>query len=277
MRNKSATVVQFLIKTLSPEKIFMPHKTHIIFQFLIKIFSPDLICDIGSMDGMDALRFRKDLPHGKIICFEANPNNIELIHRNPIFKKQKINIEEKVVWNKDGDIKFFIEELSQTTGEEWRRGISSTKKRKSGSLGTKEIITTSIRLDTFVKNLNFNPTSIALWIDVEGASFEVLEGISEIIQKVLFIHVETENKKVWLNQKLKPETVELMKKNGFILIAEEDRKAKSQDNLIFMNSQLYARNLIRIHLILLSSNLLSKLYKKLSKFVNLKKIYQRYR
>ena len=146
-----------------------------------------------------------------------------------------------------------------------------------GHLGTKEIITTSIRLDIFVKNLNFNLKSIGLWIDVEGASFEVLEGISEIIQKVSFIHIETENQKVWLNQKLKPDMIKLMKENGFILIAEENKEGIGQDNLIFINSRIYAHHPIKIKMILLFSFLLSKLYKKTSKFFNLKKIYQRFR
>jgi len=45
------------------------------FDRLLKIINPDVICDVGSLNGGESLRFRDCVPNAKIFAFEANPLN----------------------------------------------------------------------------------------------------------------------------------------------------------------------------------------------------------
>jgi hypothetical protein len=61
------------------------------------------------------------------------------------------------------------------------------------------------RLDRFLQDLvpDISNEHIALWIDVVGAGYQVLEGISETASNVLFIQIEVETIEIWKGQKLK--------------------------------------------------------------------------
>jgi hypothetical protein len=45
------------------------------FDLLITQFQPEIICDIGALNGIESLRFRKLAPHSTLYAFEANPLN----------------------------------------------------------------------------------------------------------------------------------------------------------------------------------------------------------
>ena len=86
--------------------------TPILFQLLLRYERPDLVFDIGSMDGSEALRFRKDLPNTRIIAFEANPNNVDIMFKNNTLKENRIEVQNKAVWNKNGTINKVLKSLS---------------------------------------------------------------------------------------------------------------------------------------------------------------------
>ena len=187
-------------------------------------------------------------------------------------RKNRIEIQNKVVWNKNGTINFYIENLSNVPSEKWRKGISSTRKRAKDSLGIKKVSLPSIRLDSFMKKIWNEPDYIALWIDVEGSAFEVLEGIKGIKEKIVFIHVEVENQKVWENQKLESDILNLLEKMGFILFAEDF--GKIQKNIIFINQQIYFKSLLIYNIIRIISFILSRFYMLSNQFLNLKRLYE---
>ena len=47
-------------------------RTKYLFNSLLFIFKPDLVFDIGSLDGRDAIRIRSLLPNSQLVSFEAN-------------------------------------------------------------------------------------------------------------------------------------------------------------------------------------------------------------
>lgn len=214
--------------------------TETLFYLLLKNLQPQLVCDIGSLDASHARRFHELIPNSHIIAFEANPTNIHSMRKNKNNAQDSIEIQHKVVLNYNGISTFYIEKTTSDKNQDWRQGISSTRKRLGGSLGTKLTKVKSVRLDTFIKNLDYNPKSIALWIDVEGSAFEVLEGIKEIRNKIRIIHVEVEIKELWQGQKLKPAVEILMKKMGFFSLAQGFNNP--QHDLIFINSYDFAQS-----------------------------------
>lgn len=213
--------------------------TKYLFHRLIKTIKPELVCDIGSMDASDARRFRRLLPYARIIAFEGNPDNIESIRHDENVKKDKIDVQDKVVWNSNGRQKFYIENLSnEKRANDVRRGISSTHIRTENSLGNKVIEVESVRLDTFIQGLENVPESIALWIDVEGAAYEVLEGIAGVRDKIQLIHVEVETQEFWKGQRLKADVEDLMRSMGFIILA--CGHFEPQHDIVLMNLRTFS-------------------------------------
>ncbi|MCH7823172.1 MAG: FkbM family methyltransferase [Acidobacteria bacterium] len=193
--------------------------TDILFQVLIKRLQPDLVCDVGSMNARDAKRFRHVLPKARIVAFEASPHNAQLIEESGDVDDYDIQLRRQAVSNVDGTLTFNVEHFSSEKGQHLRQSISSTRKRIAGSLGRTEVEVESIRLDTFVQRLTPPPASIALWIDAEGNSYEILEGMEGIRHRVTIIHVEVETREFWHGQKLKADVVDLMASMDFVSFA----------------------------------------------------------
>ncbi len=193
--------------------------TDILFQVLIKRLQPDLVCDVGSMNASHAKRFRHLLPKARIVAFEASPDNAQLMEESGDLDDYDIQLQHQAVSNVDGTLTFNVEHFSREKGQHLRQGISSTRKRIAGSLGMTEVEVESIRLDTFVQRLSPIPASIALWIDAEGNSHEILEGMEGVRDRITIIHVEVETREFWHGQKLKADVVELMASMDFVSFA----------------------------------------------------------
>src|SRR5260370_25791148 len=44
--------------------------------------SPSVICDIGSYDGGDAIRFKMAFPRASVFAFEADPTRLKIVQAN---------------------------------------------------------------------------------------------------------------------------------------------------------------------------------------------------
>lgn len=193
--------------------------TSILFQLLLKVLRPDIVCDVGSHDAAQARRFRRLLPAARILALEANPRNASLLSEDARLRDQSIELIPKAAWNHDGVLRFYVERLSIEPGQHWRCGISSTRPRLRGSLGADVVEVPAVRLDTLLHGLEVAPQRIALWIDTEGASYEVLEGARAVASRVVLVHAEVESRELWAEQRLGRDVRQLMHDMGFIELA----------------------------------------------------------
>jgi FkbM family methyltransferase len=159
------------------------------------------------------------------------------MQRDGELHKDRIEIQQKAVWNSEGFISFYIEKTTPNTEETWRKGISSTRSRSHSSLGTTEIKALSVRLDDFILGLDKTPRSIALWIDVEGAAYEVIEGLDKIKDIINVIQVEVETQEIWPGQKLESSVEALLNHMGFIKLTRGSQDI--QHDLIYINSKTF--------------------------------------
>src|SRR5579863_5575430 len=154
----------------------MQVNTQRLFAELLQLMRIEVVADIGSMDGTDALRFRSAAaPAASIYAFEPNPGNLQRMQANPALRDSHIDIVPLALTNYDGDAEFYITPAGYYPGESWR-GTSSLYKR----VDQPQLLTTTrvqaARLDTFLAGKLAPPQRLALWIDVEGKAHEVLEG-----------------------------------------------------------------------------------------------------
>lgn len=158
---------------------------------------PKYILEIGSRDGHDSEKLREE--------FNIEPSNVWVVEPNP---KQQVKILEKYpnfnlitspIFNREKKITFFRVDVENET----LVGVSSLLNRVDKLYD--EINTDRIELETMLGSTLLNvinkPIDLCK-IDVEGATFEVLESFGDEIKKIKSIHIECEHRIVWENQKL---------------------------------------------------------------------------
>lgn len=247
--------------------------TKCLFNLLVKTLRPELVCDIGSMDGSDARRFRRQLPNARIVAFEANSQNVRSMQEDKGILKDRIEIQHKAVSNHNGNLTFYVENISAGGEiEDVRCGISSIRKRHGNSLGNRRITVESVRLDTFIQNLDVLPESIALWIDVEGAAYEALEGIEQIRERVKVIHVEVETKEFWKGQRLKTDVEALIKSMGFTILARG--RFEEQHDLVLINSRTFLESPFKFKFIVYLAFVLTERLRIFKKIGGISKVLQ---
>jgi FkbM family methyltransferase len=208
--------------------------TKTFFVGAIKRLQADCILDIGSRDGDQSVLFRDLRPKAYVAAFEANPTNYQsILSRN--LDRQAIEIFPYAISNSKGTATFYV------VDPEAYPGANGSSSLVVGNSCTKEVIQVETRrTDDFVLEHAPEAHRIALWIDVERAEYEVLEGILKIKDRVLLVHVETVIKPEHENQKTLSELTELMKSYGFILCGSNIDNGQVAGDAVFISNQARA-------------------------------------
>jgi FkbM family methyltransferase len=209
-----------------------------LFLQLLSSLRIDLVADVGSMNGADALAFRKTLPSAVIYAFEPNPRNAALMISNDALKRGNVNVVPMAASNLNGRADFYLVEADYSRPE-FRRGMSSLYARTAQWAPVDVVSVQTTRLDTYFTDKNRAGARIALWIDTEGKAYEVLEGISEIADRVQLLHVEVETAPlISPGQKLHSDVRALLAKFGFVEIGTDQSQRMVQFNALYVRSGL---------------------------------------
>ena len=209
-----------------------------LFERLLQPFAIDVVCDIGSLNGADALRFRRCAPRAEITAYEANPDNYRAMAASQALRRAQINLSFCALAAAEGEATFYVvtprgpEDLA-------RRGMSSLYQRAHPAHRGAPVRVPARRLDGV---LQADPAArIALWIDAEGAAYEVLEGAQGVLDHVLLVHVEVETTP-WIGaqQKLRPDVTALLARHGLREVATDADPAREQFNALYVRTDLDA-------------------------------------
>jgi len=215
-----------------------------LFRSLATLFGADLICDVGAYDCFHSKRFRS--LGVRVAALEANPRNFAAITADSSVREAGIEVFHLAATNRDGVTEFNL--VNAPVGEElgWLGPISSIRPRADDYRFESEAIAVpATRLDTFVlEKLQLEPSTIALWVDVEGCGYEALEGIEGIRDRVCVVHVEVELLRFWEEQRLWPDIAALMQRLGFTPIVR--RPGDLQVDVIFVNDRAHKRFRLRV-------------------------------
>jgi FkbM family methyltransferase len=211
-------------------------KTKYLFLNLLRMFRPNLVLDVGSMDGSDSMRFRLMSPNSKIIAIEANPYHFTTMQSNPRLAAMNIEISHRLASTEADTGKFFITKGAVAGNCGGNMGTSSLLRPINVSDVAEEIEVHTVRLDEVISNAITTQEWAALWVDVEGAAYEVLSSVAGSKQQIALLHVEVELVEFWCGQKLKNDVVQLANDMGLVLLARS--KDEKQQDLVFINAKL---------------------------------------
>jgi len=205
-----------------------------LFLKLLRTLEIDTVCDVGSMDGADALRFRRALPAADVIAFEPNPRNFELMAADEELARERVRILPFAVSDRDAEAPFFVVSARYARNVDvQRRGISSLHPPADGSSIAEVARVRTVRLDGVLSERSA-AARIALWIDTEGMGFEAVAGATRVLARTQMLHIETETVRcIGPGQRLLPD-IERILDPDFALLATDHPRDWSQLNALFV-------------------------------------------
>ena len=212
--------------------------TRRLFATLLPGLRVSAVCDVGSMNGADALAFSAAAPRASVYAFEPNPLNFALMAADRALHAGNIRIVPLAASDADGEADFFLV-AADYAQRDARRGMSSLYAR-AGEWAPAEVVRVrTARLDTFLAQRCACDARLALWIDSEGKAYEVIAGASGVAGRVLLLHVEVESAPcIGAGQKLYPQVKALLARLGFTELATDQYPSQLQFNALFVRRQL---------------------------------------
>lgn len=164
--------------------------THILFEDILQLLRPDLLFDIGSRDGKEALRFKSLSPSSIVVAYEANPYQTAKMECDEALLSA-VTLRKAAVASYRGQATFFIARANYASEETIVNNLGQSSLLAGGveSQETIQVETTTLDQE-LLAHAPKHDFSCALWIDVEGAEADVFKGLQTCKNSVKLIHVE---------------------------------------------------------------------------------------
>jgi FkbM family methyltransferase len=213
----------------------MAFDTRRLFHRLLRTLDIEVVCDAGSMDGRDALRFRRCVREADIIALEPNPANFQRMQSEMALATAGIELLQVAAAHFDGEAPFHLVPAPPGPDERGRRGMSSLLERADARFMGPSITTPVRRLDGLL-GARVRDRRLALWIDTEGMAFETLAGAAGLAQSLELVHVEVESEPcIAASQHLYRDVDALLRGWGFIELATNSSAGSIQFDAVYVH------------------------------------------
>lgn len=193
----------------------------------------DIVIDIGTRDGDDAYFISSQLNSKNVYAVEARPDAAEQTK----IKYPDFNVTQTAISNYNGNTQF-CSVISEDKDYAGSSSISNYKfKRDEYKHEVIEIPV--ITMDKFIEdnNLTYRFLDIVK-VDIEGYTWEFLEGFTEHINNVKLFHLETEKKSTHKGHRNSQEIKDFMFSKNFVLVGTQYEWDKEIEDQIWVNKYL---------------------------------------
>lgn len=204
-----------------------------LFFGLTKAIQPALFVEAGAKTGEVSLRAREMCPQSRVLAFEANPYNFENYSNKFNHEEKQVSYLNLALSDNVGEITFNIIKSRDGAPVPRQTGMNSILERDQAGIEYERVTVPSTTLDTYLGDAE----SVALWVDVEGASRQVLGGGEAMLSKTDVMLVELEDQKSWKDQWSSTEALQHILSVGFIPIAR-DFEYRYQHNVLFISKRV---------------------------------------
>jgi FkbM family methyltransferase len=168
-----------------------------------------VIYDAGTRDGDDASYLAHTLRADTVVCFDANPLAVSATrHKYPGF-----TVIETALSDYDGQ-GVFTQIVSER--DDYAGSSSLTNVREWPDAELNQIPVNVARMDTLIETLEL-PIPDIVKVDLEGYSYEFLQGMGKYLHQVKVLHLETETWERHEGHKDNKAVARFMQDNGFKL------------------------------------------------------------
>ena len=193
-----------------------------------KTIMPEIAIEVGAHEATFSSSVSASLGI-QSFAFEAFPLTFKKYSK--VFAKNKyVNYLNYAVSDYNGEAKFLAYDNSQDAlANGIKQRVGGVREWDRGDVVEYKVPATT--LDSFFQDHRF--ASASLWIDVEGASREVLLGATELIKKAYSVFIETEDLELWEDQWKTGDVINFMNSSGFRIL-DIETVYQHQSNIIFI-------------------------------------------
>lgn len=202
-----------------------------LFFGLVRVTQPNAFIEAGAKTAETSIRVRQYLPKARIAAFEANPEIFNRYKEDPKLAEKRVEYRHMAVTDYDGEIEFRIMRAANGVAISDVSGGNSIHTRASKNIDYDVVKSPCIKLDSFFVDRPRN----ALWIDVEGASKQVLTGARHLLTNTTVAIIEVEDYEVWEGQWTTEAVTSFLYAYGLVPVAR-DFEFNGQHNIVFVNS-----------------------------------------
>lgn len=209
-----------------------------LFHRAVRAAGADLFVEAGAKDAETSRRARSYLdPSARVVAFEGNPYVHERFLEHNTGGSDPIEYRHLALSDTEGEVTFHVRLTAKGKPKPDGRGSIRTIRDENHPHGYEQVVVEATTLDAFFDVSSVD--SCALWIDVEGASQEVLTGGHELLSKADAILIEVEELEEW---KWGPawtvtDVCDHLFGYGLIPIAR-DYQSRYQFNVLFVSDRL---------------------------------------
>ncbi|PRZ44363.1 FkbM family methyltransferase [Antricoccus suffuscus] len=207
-----------------------------LFFRLVELSEPTVFAEAGAYKAEASRQIKRMLPQCRVVAFEANKYNF--IAYSGLLKESAPGVEylNCAVTDQPGEETFHLRR--QADGQDMRQvtGNSSLLVRSDESTTYEKFTVDAVSLDSYFPEVERS----CIWIDVEGASKQVLKGARHFLSSCQVIKIEVEERMMWADQWLSLDVIAFMLAEGFVPIAR-DIEYENQFNIVFVENEFGRR------------------------------------
>jgi len=190
------------------------------------------ILDIGTRDGDDAVWLKKRLHSNKVIAIDADPRAYERAKSAYPW----MDVYYTAISDYEGETEFqqvVSDDLGMVGCSSIYAEKVATESQFEGKVNTITVPVT--RMDSFLRSNNISGLLDVVKVDVEGFTWEVLQGFGLRIKDIKLIHMETDHIKTQPNHKSPEEISAFMESKGFFLVDKTYEWGPGIEDQIWIN------------------------------------------
>lgn len=199
---------------------------------LVSALSIPITIEIGAHEATFSKNIKCTRPSTECYAYEANPFVYEKFEKS--LKEAGIDYRNLAISNTDGFVNLEIPISRRSKAINKDNPIASILKRDQPGFKYDTVSVTSAKINSLFKNKSKNK---AIWVDVEGAQYEVLQSMSEQWPTIQLIYIEVETNNVWFSSFNKQDIYQTLKSKGYLEIML-DNLAGGQYNTVFAHSSV---------------------------------------
>ncbi len=188
----------------------------------------NVVFDIGSRDGCQALEFSDWFPASKIYLFEPVPTSYDFCVENT---KERGNIicNNSAFANYDGSTKFYQVVNGNVGASSLFKVTPSYSHYEQQPI---DVVVTKAK--TFIEKNNIQKVDL-LWVDVQGAEIDCFSGFEEHLENIKAIHTEVGLSAYYENGTDYDNLLRFMDANNFEPVKVLNNEAGLEVDVIFIN------------------------------------------
>ncbi|MGH3506312.1 MAG: FkbM family methyltransferase [Nocardioidaceae bacterium] len=205
------------------------------FRDLCRMVEPTVGLELGAHQADFSAWLKETFSDARSLALEANPYVFERYRKR--LADSGVEYRHLAVGAKTGTLELMIPiELGKTTRKRTNRMASLNVHRKTKN--HESVAVDAVRLDDLVSPAASD--RVVVWIDVEGAADQVLEGGRDVLSQASAVYMEVESSTTWHGQWLDTDVARYFADLGLVPVMR-DIQRPHQYNVVYVDRRLAAR------------------------------------